>query len=105
MPDFHTVAEAASIPDNSSVAAELNGLALLVCNADGNFYVVENRCTHQNQPLAGGRIRSGYLSCPIHGMRYKLETGDPLGQLSKQPLRTFPTRVVEGRVEVSLGAE
>lgn len=102
MPAFFTLARVEDIPDNKSMAIAHKGIELLICHADGQFYIVENRCTHQNMPLSGGRIRNGYLSCPVHGMRYKLDSGDPLGELSRIPLTHFPTRILDGQIQVSL---
>lgn len=102
MSDFETIANAAGIPANKSLAVEHRGLRLLVCHSDGNFVVVENRCSHQDQPLERGRIRNGYIICPVHGMRYKLQSGAPVGQLTRVPVRLFESRVVGGEVQVRL---
>ncbi len=102
MSDFQTVARADDVPPNSSIGVELGGWQLLVCNAGGEFYVVENRCSHQEKPLEGGRIRNGYIFCPVHGMRYKLDSGEGIGQLTRLPIKTFPTQVVDGEVQAKL---
>jgi 3-phenylpropionate/trans-cinnamate dioxygenase ferredoxin component len=95
---------AADVPVNGSLAVRVEDVCLLVCNADDVFYVVENRCTHQNSPLEGGRIRRGYVSCPLHGARFNLATGEPLGTLTRTPIRIYPAEVVDGFVMVTLGA-
>ena len=102
MAEFQTVAHIVDVPANGSVALELDGLPLLVCNTGDDVVVVENRCSHQDQPLEGGRIRNGYIFCPIHGMRYKLSDGEAVGQLTRVPIKVFETRVVDGEVQVRL---
>ena len=102
MQEFVTLARVEDIPNNKSMAIAHKGIEILICHADGQFHVIENRCTHQNMPLSGGRIRNGYLSCPVHGMRYKLDSGDPLGELSRIPLTRFLSRIQDGQVQVSL---
>ena len=102
MSDFQPIANTADIPPNKSRAVLHRGLKLLVCNSGSEFMVVENRCSHQDQPLERGRIRNGYIICPVHGMRYKLESGEPVGQLTRVPLKRFESRVVEGAVQVSV---
>ncbi len=104
MAEFQTVAHVVDVPANGSVAVELDGLSLLVCNSGGEVVVVENRCSHQDQPLEGGRIRNGYIFCPIHGMRYKLVDGEAVGQLTRVPIKVFETRVVDGEVQVRLAS-
>ena len=102
MSEFITLAREEDITNNKSMAIAREGRELLICHADGQFYIFENRCTHQNMPLSEGRIRNGYLSCPVHGMRYKLDSGDPVGELSRIPLTRFQTRIVNGEIQVSL---
>ncbi len=102
MADFQTVAAIVDVPVNGSVAVELDGVSLLVCNTGDDVVVVENRCSHQDQPLEGGRIRNGYIFCPIHGMRYKLADGEAVGQLTRVPINVFETRVENGDVQVRL---
>lgn len=102
MPEFQTLIHTVDVPENGSVALEMEGVNLLVCNSGGEFMVVENRCSHQEQPLEGGRIRNGYIFCPIHGMRYKLVDGEAVGQLTRVPIKVFETRVEEGLVQARL---
>lgn len=102
MSEFQTLIHTVDVPDNSSVALELDGVNLLVCNSGGEFVVVENRCSHQEQPLEGGRIRNGYIFCPIHGMRYKLADGEAVGQLTRVPIKVFDARVEDGFVQARL---
>ena len=100
MSQFQTIAQTANIPPNKSQAVEHHGLKLLVCNSGGDFFVVENRCSHQDEPLTLGRIRNGTIICPVHGMRYKLDSGEPMGRLTRLPIRRFECRVVDGAVQV-----
>ena len=103
--EFVPVLSVSDLADNSSVALTVNGIELLVCNADGAFHCVENVCSHRALPLSGGRIRRCAIICPEHGMPFDLATGRPKGQLTDKPLRVFETRVVEGWIEVGLSTE
>ena len=100
MSDFQTVANVGDIAPNSALTVDLNGVSVLVCLSEGRFLAVENRCSHQDQPLAEGRIRNGYIFCPLHGMRFKLESGEAIGQLTRKPIRVFETRVEGEAVQI-----
>jgi len=102
MAEFTTLIHESDVPENGSVAIELEGVRYLVCNSAGAISVVENRCSHQDQPLEGGRIRNGYIFCPVHGMRFKLANGEAIGQLTRLPIKTFETRIEEGNVQISV---
>jgi|TARA_B110000967_G_scaffold206828_1_gene254542 3-phenylpropionate/trans-cinnamate dioxygenase ferredoxin subunit len=84
-----TLIPATDITDNQTVAVTLNGKKILICKANGDFYAVDNQCTHQRAELTGGRIRNCYLACPLHGVRFDLRTGKPIGELTRVPLKTY----------------
>src|SRR6185437_8807301 len=69
-----------------------------VCRTAGTVFTVENRCSHNGSPLAGGRIRGHTLSCPVHGAKFDLRDGSTAGALTKTPIRTFPVEVANGVV-------
>jgi HAD superfamily hydrolase (TIGR01509 family) len=60
----------------------------------------ENRCLHQDSPLAGGQIRQGTLTCPLHFWRYRLPSGVHVGGEGR--LTAYPVTVVDGVVHVEV---
>ena len=79
----------------------VGGRCVLVCNVGGVHYAVENRCTHQETTLHEGRIRHGFIACPLHGVRFDLKTGEPKGDLTRIPLRTFSVTEEGGTLTIS----
>lgn len=90
------------LPDNSTHAVTIAGQQILLCRSNGEVFAIENRCSHADEPLACGRIRLGWIACPAHGARFDLETGEALGPPASAPIRTFPTRVINGQIEVAV---
>jgi 3-phenylpropionate/trans-cinnamate dioxygenase ferredoxin subunit len=97
---FTRTIPAGDLAENSSRCLEVNGVNVLLCRSGGEYFAVRNLCTHAESPLDGGRVRNRMVSCPLHGMRYELATGKPLGQLTHVPLATYPVRVNDGFIEV-----
>ena len=89
------------LADNSSHVIEIEGESVLLCNSGGTHYAIQNQCTHQASPLAGGRVRNGYISCPLHGVRFDLSTGEPRGSLTRIAVKTYAVREEEGKIIVS----
>ena len=99
--EFVRVAARADIADGAYVIAEVGEYSILVVNLEGEFFAVENRCTHLASPLEGGRVRRGRIACPLHGAVYDLRTGAPLGgSLAPRGLRTFAARIEGDDVSV-----
>lgn len=100
MDTFHHVMNVGDLQPGESKAVEIDGLSVLVCNVKGEYLAVENRCTHQNSALEGGRIRNGMIACPLHGVLFDLRTGCGRGPLGKVPLRTFAIQLVDEQIHV-----
>jgi 3-phenylpropionate/trans-cinnamate dioxygenase ferredoxin subunit len=99
---FVRLAEASQIAPEKSLAVEVEGKKLLIAHSKGAFHVVINKCSHAEEALTCGRIRGGWVACPIHGARFSLATGEALNPPAKEPIQTFPARVVDGWVEAEL---
>ncbi len=48
---------------------EVDGILVVLVNLDGEFYAVEDTCTHDGGPLGEGECRTGTLSA-LHGARW-----------------------------------
>jgi 3-phenylpropionate/trans-cinnamate dioxygenase ferredoxin subunit len=103
MASFVSAFPDSELANNKSRAVELEGRSVLICRAGGELYAVENRCSHQAAELEGGRIRGCYLSCPLHGARFNLKDGEPLGQLTRVAIQTYPVRLADGMIQVLIG--
>ena len=95
--EFLEVGAADEIADGTYAIVEANGRSLLVANLGGDFFAIENRCSHAGSPLGGGRKKRGRITCPLHGAGYDVRTGASLAaMLAPRGLRTFETRVEDG---------
>ena len=97
---FHQVIKVTKLADNKACVVDLNGSDILVGVTNRGYFAVENNCPHQNKPLCGGRIRHGHISCPVHGMRFNLETGLAVGQLTNKPIKVYEVKVNGDWLEV-----
>ncbi len=70
------VAQAAEIPAGTMKAFRINDKSIILAHAGGSFYAVENRCPHLGLPLAGGRLDGTNITCPFHGSKFDLQTGE-----------------------------
>ena len=90
------------LPLNSSHAIDVEGESVLLCNSGGTHLAIKNQCTHQASPLAGGRVRNGFISCPLHGVKFNLATGQPHGSLTRVFVKTYPVRDEDGMLVISV---
>ena len=100
----HKLCVAASmVGEGQSLAVDASGRSILICRSGGALFAVENRCSHAQSRLEGGKIRQGVITCPLHGARFDLASGRCVNAaLGYAPLETFRVREVDGRIEVEL---
>ncbi len=79
-------------------------LTVGVFNCDGKLYAIEDRCSHDDGPLAEGDWdpEACVVVCPRHGSRFDLETGIPMSLPAFEAVRTFPVAVRDGVVVVDV---
>jgi 3-phenylpropionate/trans-cinnamate dioxygenase ferredoxin subunit len=79
-------------------------LAVGVYNCGGEFYAIEDRCSHDDGPLAEGDfdVETCQAVCPRHGSRFDVRTGRPLTLPAYLPVDTFPVKVEDGVVKVEV---
>jgi len=72
----------------------------LLCNVDGSFYAVAERCTHAAFSLAEGRLEGAHLECPLHGALFDVRDGSPVRRPASKPLATYPVALEGSRAEI-----
>ena len=79
-------------------------IAVGVYNLNGEYYALEDRCSHDDGPLCEGDFdaEEGVAICPRHGARIEICTGRPLSLPAVFPVETFPVRVEDGLVMVTI---
>lgn len=100
MTTWTRVAAVADVPPGDYASVEIDGGFIAVFNVGGEFYAVDDVCTHDGGGLAGGAVEDHQVICPRHGARFCLRTGQALTPPAYEPVRSYPTRIVEGHVEV-----
>lgn len=101
---WHTLVSESEFPAEGKLSTKIGGWHVLVAKTDEGFFAVNDRCTHQAALLSTGRIRRGAVMCPLHGARFEMGSGRCIGGAYKD-LRTFPVRVEEGQIQVSVPDE
>ena len=100
MSDWVDVAAKDELPAGSSRVVEVDGAMVAVFNLNGEYYAVEDLCTHDEGELASGEIEGEEIICPRHGARFNIKTGKVTAPPAYEDIATFPVREDEGRIQV-----
>lgn len=94
------VAAIAELAPGEWKTVDVGSWLVAVFNLDGEFFALEDVCTHDGGELAGGEIEDGCVVCPRHGARFDIRTGEVRSPPAYEDVLTFPIRIESGRVEV-----
>lgn len=95
------VALAADLAPGEWKTVDVAGRLVAVFNLDGEFFAIEDVCTHDGGELTGGEIEDGCIACPRHGARFDIRTGAVLSPPAYEDVLTFPVRVHQGRIQLA----
>ncbi len=100
--EFLTVAPVADLPPGERMVIEVGRHWVVIFNVDDAFYAVEDCCTHEEYPLSEGTLCGHAVECMKHGAQFDIRTGEVLAPPAFQAVRTYPIRVHDGNIEISL---
>lgn len=99
---FVAVAKLDEVPQGGKKVVEVGGISVLLVGARDQVYAVRNLCSHAYETLECGRVRAGWISCPVHGARFDLETGKPINPPASMPIDTYEVRIEGDMIEVAV---
>ena len=102
MGEFISVAKKGEIAPGQVRVVEARGTRIVLCNVAGEFFGVEDRCTHDNNPLGEGSLEGAEIECPRHGARFDVRTGAVTCLPAVIPIKTYAVRVQDDDVQVEV---
>lgn len=100
MAEWINVTRKEALAPGERMIVDVDGVEVAVFNVDGEYYAVEDVCTHDGGELASGEVEDTAIVCPRHGARFCLKTGKVLEPPAYEDVACFPVRVHEGVVQV-----
>ena len=97
---FVKVAGTDDIAPGEKQIFEMDGTMVVVVNLDGQFYAIEDVCTHDGGPLGEGKLDGCELICPRHGARFDVRTGAATRMPAIEPVPAYAVQVENGDVLV-----
>ena len=95
-----SVCAVADLPEGEAVRLE-GAVPIAVFNVAGDFYAIDDTCTHQDASPADGYLEDDCtVECPLHASCFDLRTGRPSGPPAKVAVRTHAVVVQDGTIFV-----
>ena len=100
MSNWVTVAKVGELAPGEWRVVNVDDAPIVVFNLGGEYYAIEDICTHDGGQLTGGKVEGDEIVCPRHGARFCIRTGEALSAPASEPTARFPVRVENGEIQV-----
>jgi nitrite reductase/ring-hydroxylating ferredoxin subunit len=77
------VGKKSDIPLGKMIKTSVDGKEILIVNSDGNYYAIDDTCTHSGASLSEGKLQDSTVTCGWHGAEFDCKSG----KLAKFPAK------------------
>lgn len=102
MTTWFDVGTADEFCEDTPVAKQAGGQPLAVFRLGDDVFALRDKCSHGNARLSDGYVEDGCVECPLHQGLIDIRSGAARSAPITTAVRSFPVRVVAGRVEVDV---
>ena len=104
MPETIDVCPLSELEPGAMRLVEYDNVEIGVFNCNGEFYAIEDRCSHDDGPLAEGPVdaEACTVECPRHGSVFDLKTGRPKTLPAYEPVDTFPVIIDDDMIKLEV---
>lgn len=102
MADFVKAARTTEIEPGQAHLVEVKGKQIALFNVGGQFFALDNTCTHRGGPLAEGEVLGHEVTCPWHGATFDVRTGEVVGPPAQRAVGRYGVRVTGTDIEVEI---
>ena len=98
--EFVDVCAIGELLEGERIFFDYRGIPVVLMLISGEYYALQDCCTHDDGPLGDGDIEDHQIVCPRHGARFDVRTGRALSLPALKEVSTFPVRIVGDVVQV-----
>ena len=97
------VGKTSEVQDGKLMHITAGGKEIVVTKLDGNYYAMDNVCTHAGADLHEGELNNNELTCPWHGARWDIKTGNLISFPQKlKPLQSHKISIEKDTLYVEI---
>lgn len=102
MAAFIKVATTNELAPGQAKKVEVNGKTIALFNLGGSYHAIDDTCTHRGGPLSEGQVQGDVVTCPWHGAKFKVTSGEVLGPPARAGVSRYAIRVNGSDIEVEV---
>lgn len=92
----------ADVEEDAVLGIAVLGVPIALFRIKGEVFALHDLCSHGFARLSDGYVEDDCVECPLHQGLVDIRTGAPRTAPISTPIRSYPARVREGRVEIEM---
>jgi 3-phenylpropionate/trans-cinnamate dioxygenase ferredoxin subunit len=100
MTDWIDVCAENALANGENIVIDVDGTEVAVFKIAGQFYAIEDVCTHDGAEIASGELDGDEIVCPRHGARFCVKTGEVKCAPAYENVEVFPIQIENGKVQI-----
>jgi 3-phenylpropionate/trans-cinnamate dioxygenase ferredoxin subunit len=100
MAEYVAVARIDEVKPGERIVVDVKEHYVVLFNVDGQYYAVEDLCTHDDGPLGEGELSGTIIECPRHGAQFDITTGKAVRMPAIAPIPRYDVRLEDGQIQI-----
>ncbi|MCP4082650.1 MAG: non-heme iron oxygenase ferredoxin subunit [Planctomycetaceae bacterium] len=102
MSDFQLACPVDEVPEGGMQLVELDERLVILFHVDGQYYCLDDVCTHDGGPLSDGELLGCEIACPRHGAKFDVRNGEALTMPATQATAAHEVKLDGGNIYVKI---
>lgn len=90
------------LENNQSTVVNVNDKEIAVFNVEGEFFAIDDRCSHADESLSEGEVYDCKVECPAHGAEFDLKTGEALTPPASKSVSCYQISTDESSIYIEV---
>lgn len=100
---YVTVCKTAELPPGEREVFGIGDHWVAVFNVDGTYYAIADMCTHDEGPLAEGKLKEYEIKCPRHGAKFDIRDGKARTiAVAPVDVPTYPVQITGDDLQIGI---
>jgi 3-phenylpropionate/trans-cinnamate dioxygenase ferredoxin subunit len=101
MKSFVRACAVGDVPEGGAYPVQLGSEPVALVRTEGQVFAIRDVCSHAEVPLSLGEVSGATIECWLHGSRFDLRTGRPIGLPATRAVPVYPVQIRNGDVYVA----
>ena len=100
--EFVEIAPVGELPPGERLFVEVAGTLIVIFNIAGQFFSIEDVCSHDDGPVGEGLLEGYNITCPRHGAEFDVRTGKVMQMPAVVDIPAYPVQVRDGTLYLGI---